>query len=338
MTVVPHRSLALVLSLVLAAPALAQDVTLRLGTVVSENAPEAAAFQTFADRVGELTDGAVEVQMFWNSQLGGGPEMLQNVIAGAQDFQGGAIDFLSAAAPRIGVMTMPLVFRDRDHFASFVASPLFDEILDELEAVGITFPARDSLDDPEVVKNWIRPYDRGIVSNRPIETPADLDGFKLRMFESEVPIRTWEALGANIQVIPWGDVYTSLATGVVDGLTGTVADNVEFKHFEQAKYFTNIGEYYQLNQIWMSNVTRMTLDPAHLDAIDTAMVEASEAYAEATAAGAVSALETAESEYGVTMIDPDIAPWIEKAGEAHAAFEADGMVEAGLIERIQALD
>ncbi len=115
--------------------------------------------------------------------------------------------------------------------------------------------------DPATAENWIRPWDRGLLTNRPIFTPDDLTGFKIRMYESEIPIKSWQALGANIQVVPWPDVYTALATGVVDGLTGTVVDNYEMKHFENAPYWTDVHEYFQVYMPFMSKITYDSLTP-----------------------------------------------------------------------------
>ena len=64
--------------------------------------------------------------------------------------------------------------------------------------------------------NWLRASDRGVLSKKPVFVPDDLKGMKMRMFQAEAPIKAWAALGANVQVIPWPDVYTALVTGTVD--------------------------------------------------------------------------------------------------------------------------
>ena len=94
--------------------------------------------------------------------------------------------------------------------------------------------------------NWMRAGDRGLLTRTPIMKPEDLKGYKLRMFQAEAPIKAWAAFGANIQVIPWPDVYTALATGTVDGLTGVLSTSFLVKHTEVARYFTSVAEYYQI--------------------------------------------------------------------------------------------
>jgi TRAP-type C4-dicarboxylate transport system substrate-binding protein len=248
------------------------------------------------------------------------------------------IELLVTFEPRLGVMSLPLVFRDRDHFAAFVGSDVFGEMLDTLDDAGIVFPDREGLKDPEIAKNWVRPYDRGIVSTKPIFTPDDLDGYKMRMYESEIPIKSWEALGASVQVVPWPDVYTSLATGVVDGLTGTITDNYEMKHFEHAPYWTNMHEYFQMMHPWMSKLTWESLTDSQRAAIDQAAREASFEFARLMQTALEESAAKAQAEYGVSIIIPPIGPWIEKMKPAHKDFEERGLVEKGLIERIQAID
>lgn len=317
--------------------AYAAERTLSLGANNNENDFIADGFRFFAERVNEFSDGELEVEIFWSSQLGGAREMVQGVASGSIDMQMDVIELLVTLEPRIGVLSLPLVFRDQRHFVHFLGSDIFGEMLDTLEAKGIVFPDREGLKDPEIAANWVRPYDRGLVSDKPIFTPADLDGFKLRMYESEIPIKSWEALGASVQVVPWPDVYTSLATGLVDGLTGTVTDNYEMKHFENARYWTNIHEYFQMMHPWMSKMTWDSLTDSQRNAIDKAAREASHEFARLMREANAKSVAAAQETYGVSIIIPPIQPWIEKMAPAHADFEERGLVEEGLVGRIQAI-
>lgn len=315
----------------------AADRTLSLGVNNNENDFIADGFKFFAQRVGELSNGELEVQIFWSSQLGGAREMVQGVAAGSIDMQMDVIELLVTMEPRIGVLSLPLVFRDQTHFATFLGSDVFGEMLDGLESRGIIFPDREGLADVELARNWVRPYDRGLVSNRPIFTPADLAGFKLRMYESEIPIKSWEALGANVQVVPWPDVYTSLATGLIDGLTGTVTDNFEMKHFEAARYWTNVHEYFQMMHPWASKMTWDSLTDSQKKAINDATRDASHLFAKLMAEANAKSVAAAQDTFGVSLVLPPIKPWIEKMEPAHADFEARGLVPAGLVGRIKAI-
>lgn len=337
------RALALALSAAafVAVPPLQADAaerTLSLGANNNENDFIADGFRYFAKRVGELSNGELEVEIFWSSQLGGAREMVQGVAAGSIDMQMDVIELLVTFEPNIGVLSLPLVFRDQDHFVKFLGSDIFGEMLDTLESKGVLFPDREGLKDPEIARNWVRPYDRGLVSNRPVFTPADLSGFKLRMYESEIPIKSWEALGASVHVVPWPDVYTSLATGLVDGLTGTVTDNYEMKHFESARYWTNVHEYFQMMHPWMSKMTWESLTESQRAAIDQAAREASHEFGRLMTVANAQSVAKAQEEFGLSLIIPPIGPWIDKMKPAHADFEARGLVQQGLVGRIQAIE
>ncbi len=316
----------------------AADRTLSLGANNNENDFIADGFRLFAERINELSNDELEVEIFWSSQLGGAREMVQGVATGSIDIQMDVIELLVTLEPNIGALSLPLVFRDRDHFAAFLGSDVFGEMLDGLESKGIVFPDREGLQDPEIAKNWVRPYDRGLVSTKPVFTPDDLSGFKLRMYESEIPIRSWEALGASVQVVPWPDVYTSLATGVVDGLTGTVTDNYEMKHFENAAYWTNVHEYFQMMHPWMSKITWDSLTESQQEAVDQAAREASHEFARLMQEANAESVRKAQEEYGVSLIMPPIEPWIEKMEPALADFEERGLVEEGLIDRMKSVE
>lgn len=318
-------------------PADAADRTLSLGANNNETDFIAPAFKEYARLINEYSNGELEVEIFWSSQLGGAREMAQSVAVGALDMQLDVIELLVAFEPRIGALSLPLVFRDREHFANFLGSDVFGEFLDTLEAKGIMFPGREGLGDPETATQWVRPYDRGIVSKRPVFSPDDLEGFKLRMYESEIPIKSWEALGANVQVVPWPDVYTSLATGVVDGLTGTITDNFEMKHFENAPYWTNVHEYFQVMHPWMSKITWESLTPSQQEAINKATVDVGAEFAELMQTALEESSRRAKEDFGVSIIEPPIGPWIDKMEPALADFESRGLVEEGLIGRMKAV-
>ena len=325
------------LAILPATGSIAEPRTLSLGANNNANDFIADGFRFFAKRVGELSNNELKVDIFWSSQLGGAKEMVQGVAAGSIDMQMDVIELLVTFEPRIGILSMPLVFRNRDHFAHFIGSPVFGSFLDGLASKGIVFPGRKFLSDPQEATNWVRPYDRGIVSKRPVFTPDDLKGFKMRMYELEIPIKSWQQLGASVQVVPWPDVYTALATGVVDGLTGTVTDNFEMKHFENARYWTDVHEYFQMMHPWMSKITWDSLTQSQQDAIDEATHEASDVFAKLMKNANDESTQKAQDQYGISLIYPPIKPWIEKMKPAIADFESRGVIPKGLVEQIQAI-
>ena len=315
---------------VLSSGAFAQ-MKLRAGHILPNNSDQGVASEFFAKRVKELSSGAIDIQVFHAGELGKSmPAMLENVVSGAQDFLIDTFDYFKAWDERFGVVNTPFVFRDRAHFQSFLKSPLFAEMVGVLEKRGVVFLGKTDY-------NWLRASDRGVLARRPVFSPDDLKGMKLRMFQAEAPIKAWAALGANVQVIPWPDTYTALVTGTVDGLTTVVSASYLTKQTEAVRYFTNVQEYFQIVAPIISERTWKKLSPAQQEMMNRAAIEAGERYREISREERDTMEYKARLEHGVTIIQPPIKPWQDAAKALHAKFEADGVLPKGLIAQVQAI-
>lgn len=309
-------------------PAVSAEMTLRAGSVLPADSDQGQAAEFFADRVAELTNGDIEIQVFHSGELGPPPTQFENMIAGAQDMVIDTMDYLAAYDDRVGIVNTPFVFRDRDHFRAFLNSDVFAEIAKNIESRGMVF-----IGD----YNWMRQQDRGILSRDPIRTPEDLQGYKLRMYQAEVPINFWSEMGANVQVIPWGDVYTALATGAVDGLTTVVSASYLSKHTEILKNFSNLEEYYQIVLPIMSARTWDKLTDEQKAAVEQAAHEAGEEYVRLSAEKDKADTQTAIDQHGLKLIDAPREPWLEAAEEVHKRLAERGLVPLDLIEQAKAI-
>ena len=310
-------------------PAIAKE--LKAGSLDNPNGGEAKATDFFAKRVGELTNGEITVKTFHGSVLGKNVQIqIENTISGAQAFFIATMDYFHAWDKRFGAMQIPFVFRDRAHFLRFLKSPLFNEMIENVESRGIKFLGKPNY-------NWVRPYDRGVFAKKPIFTPKDLEGYRLRMWQAETPIKAWGAMGATITVLPWADVYTGLVTGVVDGLTGVVATSYLMKQTEVVKYFTNLQEYFQIYAPLMGTRNYDRLTAAQKKAVNQAAVDAGEKYQELTGADSIVLTKKAQNEHGLTIILPPLKPWHDKMAPVHQELEANGTLAKGIIAQIRAV-
>ena len=299
-----------------------------LQPAISEQGP---AITHMAKRIGELTNGEIEVQVFHAAELGKSiPVQLENLVSGAQDFFIETMDYFKAWDERFGVINTPFVFRDRDHFRKFLASDIFTDIVKNVEKRGVVFIGAPNY-------NWMRASYRGILSKEPIFKPADLKGHKMRMFQAEMPIKSWGSFGNSIQVIPWADVYTSLATGVVDSLTTPLLNAYEMKFVEHAKYFTELREYYQIFAPMISTRTWKKLNAQQRDAVTKAAAEGGEIYSATSIKESVSKQLKAQNEYGVSVILPPLGPWQDHMAKVYPKFEASGDLPKGLIAKVKAI-
>jgi TRAP-type C4-dicarboxylate transport system substrate-binding protein len=167
--------------------------------------------------------------------------------------------------------------------------------------------------------------------------PEDLQGYKIRMFQAEMPIKAWTALGADVNVIAWGDVYTALATGLVDGLTTPISGGYLNKLTEQTNYFTNLKEYFQILAPIMSRQIWDQLTPEQQQIVEDAAFEAGERYAQLSLEEDIELTRRAQEEHGLTIIIPPLGPWHAKMKPLFAEFESSGLLPAGIVEKAQAI-
>lgn len=309
------------------APAIA-EMKLKAGSALPPDSDQGQALEFFAKRTKALTNGEIVIQTFHSGELGPPPTQFKNTIAGAQDLVVDTLDYFKAYDDRFGVVNTPFVFRSREHFSKFLNSNIFAGIAQKVEARGLKFIGN---------YNWMRQQDRGILCRKPIFTPQDLQGVKMRMFQAEMPIQAWSAMGANIQVYSWSDVYTALATGAVDSLTTVISASYMNKHIELIKYFTNIKEYFQIVLPVISKRTWNKLNDGQMAAMIKAANEAGEEYIRLSKERNTEHTRAAQEQLGLNIIIPPLKPWHEKAKAVHAKFEADGKLPKGIVAAAKAI-
>jgi len=304
-------------------------VTLRAGSVLPPSSDQGIAAEHFAKRVNELTNGSVNVIVFHSGELGSPPTQFENTISGAQDMVIETLDYFKSYDDRFGVMNTGFVFRSREHTSKYLNSSKFKKIADAVEEKGLIFIGN---------YNWMRQQDRGILSRTPIITPKDLQGYKMRMYQAEMPIQFWSGMGANLTVLSWADVYTSLATGTVDSLTTVVSASYLNKHIEVVKYFTNLREYFQIVLPVMGKKSWDKLNSTQKKLIHQAANEAGEVYVKISKQNNDKHLEAAKEELGLVYIEPPLGPWHKHADGVHEMLENKGLIPKGIIAEARSIE
>ncbi len=203
---------------------------------VAHNGPEVHPFQkgyeTFKEVLEAETGGAVEVQIFPNSQLGSEEESTQMVklgliAANASSTAGG----LSTSVPEAELFNLPFIFRDLDHCYSVIDGPIGQDLARTVE---------EKL-NCLVLGYWFSGIRNVWNSKRPVLRPEDLRGIKLRVMSSPMLIESFNALGAQATPMAFGELYSALQTGVVDGGETDHLDLLYEKFHEVTKYvsYTN---------------------------------------------------------------------------------------------------
>ena len=219
------------LALVFAAlPATAAPTVLRLGETHVADYPTTKGNYEFARLVEERTGGRIKIEVYHSSQLGQEKAVIEQVQFGAVDFTRVSISPLSAFAPAFDALQMPYLYRGEEHMWKVLDGPIGEEFLASLEPANFIGLA------------W---YDSGARnfynSKKEIKSVADLKGMKIRVQESQLMMGLVSALGAVPTPMPFGEVYSALQTGVIDGAENNWPSYFSTSHYEVAKYFTLDG-------------------------------------------------------------------------------------------------
>ncbi len=250
-------SLLAVSALSLAFPASAQDVIkLKLGHVAPTDEPYHQAAEKFAELVKKNTGGAVEIQIFPNSLLGGQRELLEGLQLGSVDITLTTAAVLSSFLPKTQVIELPFMFRDSEHVYKVVDGPLAKEIYEG-----------DEKKKMKVIDTWENGF--RIITNivRPIEKPEDMKGVKIRVMENKMYIEMFKALGANPTPMARGELFTGLQTKVVDGQENPLGQIYTSRFYEVQKYISLTGHTYSPEAVVFSLATWKKIPAKHQEEI-----------------------------------------------------------------------
>jgi tripartite ATP-independent transporter DctP family solute receptor len=173
------------------------------------------------------TGGRHSIKVYGNSALGSEKDTIEQVRIGALDMIRINVAPMNNVVPETMVPTMPFVFRSTAHMRKVLDGPIGDEILNACEKQGLIGLAF---------------YDSGSRSfytvKKPIRTLTDMKGLKIRVQQSDLWVAMMQALGANATPMPYGEVYTALKTGLVDGAENNWPSYESSRHFEAAKFYS----------------------------------------------------------------------------------------------------
>lgn len=209
----------------------AADLTLRFGHVGNPGSLFEASADAFAECAnGKLGDRA-EVQTFGSSQLGKDRELLQKLKLGQVDFSLPS-SVMSSVAPEFGVFEMPYIVKDREHMKRIQAE------------LGDVFQEAALREGYRIIGYFENGF-RHITNNtRPINTPEDLQGIKLRTPNGEWRVKMFQLYGANPTPMAFSEVFTALQTNVIDGQENPYAQIASAKFQEVQKYLSITGHVY----------------------------------------------------------------------------------------------
>lgn len=321
---------ALAVSAVLAMPASAADVTLRVGT---SNSPDSALGRGM-NKVAELVQKAnvgLTLQIFPGGQLGNPEAQVQNVKLGVQDAFLEDLTWWAPFASDLRVAGVPFEFSGREHFQKWLGSGTFKTVQDEIVAKG---------NQRVLIGNvlwWRGPY-RVLMSTKPVASLEDIAKIKLRQPAIEALTRYWgkDGLGSNVVNIGWGDVYLAIKQGAADAVTLPL-DLVESTKFvEVAPKIVITDEFPQILVLGVNSGKWSAMTSEQQKALTSALDEAGKGYNDEVN-GSEQKWKKDLTAQGATFSTLDRAPFVAKVQEVNKKLEASGYWRKGLLESVDAL-
>ena len=306
----------------------AQAETWKMATKMPPDSPEGIIFQKFADLVGEYTNGELEVKVFPSEQLGGTEAVLEQVSAGTVHVYAEDADYLSKWEPAMSWGSASFMFEDRDHWLRFQKSDLAKGWRDKARMEsGIT-----TIGDIGTILRG--PY-RVLAVKNPVESFEDFQGTKLRMYDDDLAVDIWTWLGAEVRVLDWTDVYQSIKTGIVEGVTTPVSLVESMKFFEVAPHIVRIDEYPQANGFLVNEEAYNALSPEVREGVLRAYEETGAYSFEVLIGVTDESLERMQAS-GATYSEIDTSGFVERMRDFYAKMDAEGALPEGFLATVEA--
>jgi tripartite ATP-independent transporter DctP family solute receptor len=246
------RLVVLLLVGLLAGGAWAQTITLRAADNQPADYPTVQGLKFMAEYLRAATNGRITMEVFPGGQLGDERSTIEQVQLGVLDIVRTSTTPVGEFYQPLGVFSLPFIFRSEEHFWRVVQGPIGKELLDGLKQVGMVGLAY---------------YDSGsrnfYTTQRPIRSVEDLRGLRIRTQQLAVVLDMMEVLGADAVPMAFGEVYSALQTGVIDGAENNFPSYGPFgvRHFEVAPYFTLSGHSRVPEIVMISKTTWDRLSP-----------------------------------------------------------------------------
>lgn len=272
--------------------------------------PFLQAMQYFNKFLKEKTEGRYELDIYHSGQLGSDKDMFEGTMMGLYGMTFNSSGQAANYEDIFNIFDFPYLFSSREHAHKVLDSKIGEEVLKSIEKhnlIGLGF-----------AESGFRNLTNSV---RPVKTPSDLQGLKIRLMEVPMHIETFKTLGANATPMAWGEVFTSLAQGTIDGQENLNFGMLCAKIYEVNKYFTITEHFYTPMIIAINKDIFEALSPEDQLAVREAARESIIMQREEAKRQNSVALKKCE-EYGVEVIrDIDKQLWIDAVQPLYDKYE-----------------
>lgn len=239
--------------------------TIRLSFNLNENSSHGQASQLFKERVEEMSDGKILVELYPNQQLGDMREQIEQVQSGVTEITLQGTSTLSGFAKPLELLELPYLFPDDEVMWEVLSGEVGEEIFRELENVNMVG-----------LSYFTQGFRQITTSDRPIHEPEDIKGIRFRTMPSELLIDTWVNWGANVVSMDLGELYNGLQQGVVNSQDNSI-ETIEQTSLSEVQNYLTISNHnflpfaFVANKDWYEELTK-----DHQEIVKDAALEAGE--------------------------------------------------------------
>ena len=307
--------------LYLVTPGMTQPKVINLNHTMGVNTYPDQAVKWFAEQMEQRTKGSVKVKIFSAGELGQEVEQYDAMNLGTLESALMGAQLIGAVCPEYGILDLPYLWRDQDHLRKVWAGPIGQEMKQAiLQRKGIRILAA---------------MDRGprnlTTKNKIVRVPDDLKGLKIRTIQNPVHIVAWKILGANPVPMAFGEVFTALQQGTIDGQENPYEMIYANSLYEVQKYMILTRHVRAMIWFGVSEKFWKTFSPEQQKIFADTAVEAA-AYNDKLLLAGDQALEKKLQEKGMIFIKPELGKFTEKVKAVPEKFK--DVWKAGLFEKI----
>jgi tripartite ATP-independent transporter DctP family solute receptor len=301
-------------------------IVLKLGNIQAPTQSASLACERMAKLVFERSNGRLKIEFFPASQLGNAITQIEGVMMGTQDMFQDAAEWMSQFEKDYNILAMAFAFRDQSHLQAFFNSPLNVEIKERL---------RKDRGLRIIAENWNR-APRDLVSKKPVNSPADLQGIKMRVPEIEMYLLVWKAMGTQPTQVAWGETYLALMQGLVDAMEGPFDTLLSMKFFEAAQNISMTHHLISASSVSINDAKFSKLPKDLQDILVASAKEAGDYFTQMGIESMTKDRKEMESK-GAKFIEVDRKPFQAKVAPLVKELEDKGKWSPGLYQKIQDL-
>ena len=317
----PKALFILLLFMVMACGKEKEVTVIKLGHGLSVTHPVHIAMVEMAKRLKEKSNATVLLEIYPNQQLGSERECLELLQIGSLGMTKVSTGVLENFVPKLKVLGLPFLFRDNEHRYKVLGGEIGEELLNasiSKRLKGLTFFDAGS---------------RSFYSKSPMDKPEDLNGLKLRVMESTTAMNMVTSLGGSPTPIAWGELYTALQQGIVDGAENNLPSFYLSRHYEVCKYLM-LDEHSALpDELLISTLVWNKLSTQEQKWVKDAAMESSEFQKQIWQEAELEALNEVQKA-GVIVTTPDKNSFRELVKPMYKEFSKDQEIDE-LIQSIQ---